>query len=222
MIRFEYDNIEADKLILEFKCKSCHAISKTELLVVPQLDINTFDKTKLSYQHKCVCGEIYYIDIYNGIYDNYGIVNGIDGNENDVYVHEVSNYFYNKDSILVDTIGSYFKIESIIDSIDEMSNENKSYVYCLLFSNLISILDSFIKIYTEPIVQCDDILIERFCSEFGITKGTIEEEKQAVKDFYNKKTFQYIPSQKKLLERVFNILKEKNRLENIKEKSLNF
>ena len=99
----------------------------------------------------------------------------------------------------------FLKFESIIDGIDSMIKENKNYIYCLLFSNLISILDSFIKIYTEPIVQCDDILVERFCSEFGITKGTIEEEKQAVKDFYNKKTFQYIPSQKKLLERVFNI-----------------
>ena len=204
MIRFEYDNIEADKLILEFKCKSCHAISKTELLVVPQLDINTFDKTKLSYQHKCVCGEIYYIDIYNGIYDNYGIVNGIDGNENDVYVHEVSNYFYNKDSILVDTIGSYFKIESIIDSIDEMSNENKSYVYCLLFSNLISILDSFIKIYTEPIVLGNDDLIEQFSLLFGMPKGNREKKIEKIKDFYKRKSFQSVSNQKKLFENVFN------------------
>lgn len=205
MIRFKYDNIEAKKLILEFKCKKCLSLTKTELLSVPELDFDTFKNVSCSYKHKCQCNACYSIEIVNGLYDNYGVIHGIIGCENDVIVHEVPDYPYNKETILVDTIHSYSIIESIVDGIDEMRNENKSYVYCLLFSNLISILDSFIKTYTEPIIQCDVVLVERFCCAFGIKKETLEEKKQAIKEFYNRKSFQYIPSQKKLLERVFNI-----------------
>lgn len=203
MIKFEYDNIEADKLILQFKCEKCDKLTETDLLSIPQLDIDTMSKTKLLHQHKCACGEIYSINIYNGIDDNYGIVNGIDGSENDVYVHEVSDYFYNRNSIWVDTIGSYSKIESIIDKIDEMSNENKGYLYSLLFSNLISILDSFIKIYTEPIIISNNELIDRFSNVFNMSKGNIEKKKQKISDFYKRKSFQSVSNQKKLFYDVF-------------------
>lgn len=40
MVRFEYDYIEANKLILEFKCEKCHSLTKTELLNVPELDFD--------------------------------------------------------------------------------------------------------------------------------------------------------------------------------------
>lgn len=39
MVRFRYDNIEANKLILEFKCKKCHSLTKTELLSVPGIGL---------------------------------------------------------------------------------------------------------------------------------------------------------------------------------------
>ena len=79
MIRFEYDNIEADKLILEFKCKECHSLTKTELLSVPELDFDTFKNISYSYKHKCQCGACYTIEIKNGLYDSYGFINEITG-----------------------------------------------------------------------------------------------------------------------------------------------
>ena len=150
MIRFEYDNIEADKLILEFKCKECNSLTKTDLLNVPELDFDTFKDISCSYKHKCQCGACYTIDIINGLYDSSGIIHRIFGKEEDVFVYEVPYPPYDKDSILVDTTESYSKIESIVDGIEDMNKDDKNYIYCLLFTYLVTILDSFIKIYTEP------------------------------------------------------------------------
>lgn len=205
MIRFEYDNIEADKLILEFKCEKCHSLTKTELLNVPELDFDTFKDISCSYNHKCQCGACYTIDIINGLYDSYGIIHEFNGKEEDVFVHEVYNLQYAKDTILVDTIESYSRIESIVNGIEGMSKDDKSYVYCLLFTNIITILDSFIKVYTEPIILSNDGLIEKFSTEFGMSKGGKEEKAKKINNFYRKKSFQSITNQKKLFNDVFNV-----------------
>lgn len=203
MIRFEYDNIEANKLILEFKCKKCNSLTKTELLNVPELDFDTFKDISCSCSHKCQCGACYAIEIKNGLYDSYGIIHGAYGKEEDVIVHEVPDIPYDKDSILVDTINAYSKIESIANSIEGLRKENKNYIYCLLFSNLISILDSFIKIYTEPIVLSNNDLIEKFSVAFGMSNGDIESKIKKIKNFYERKSFQSVSNQKKLFEDVF-------------------
>lgn len=205
MIQFKFDNIEADNLILEFKCKECHFLTKTELLSVPKLDFDTFKDVSCSYIHECQCGACYNIELLNGLYNSYGIVHRIIGKEIDVLVHEIPDFPYNKDTILVDTINAYSQIESIINGIEGFSKENKNYVYCLLFSNFISILDSFIKIYTEPIVLGNDDLIEKFSMAFGMPKGNTEVKIEKIKDFYERKSFQSVSNQKKLFEDVFNV-----------------
>lgn len=205
MIRFEYDNIEADKLILEFKCKECHSLTKTELLSVPEFVFDTFKNISYSYKHRCQCGASYTIEITNGLYDSFGLINGIIGNEEDVFVHELPVFPYDKNTILLDTIQAYSRIESIVDGIKSLSKEDQNYIYCLLFSNLISIIDSFVKIYTEPIVLGNDDLIEKFAVSFGMHKGDREEKKEKIKDFYKRKSFQSVSNQKKLLMNVFNV-----------------
>lgn len=205
MTRFSYDSIEADKLILEFKCKECNSLTKTESLSVPDLDFDTFKDVSCTYKHRCQCGACYAIEIINGLYDSCGIIHGVSYKEEDVFVYDVPDFPYDKDSILVDVINSYTIIESIVDRIEDMSKENKNYVYCLLFSNLITILDSFIKIYTEPLVIYNDDLIEKFSIAFGMPKGDIEEKKQKIRNYYRQKSFQSITSQHKLFEEVFNV-----------------
>lgn len=205
MIRFSYDNIEADNLILEFKCKECLSLTKTELLCVPELDFDTFKNVSNSYKHKCQCGACYTIEIINGLYDSYGLIHRVFGKEEDIFVHEVPDFPYNKETILVDTIESYSKIESIVDGIDDMCNDNKNYAYCLLFSNLITILDSFIKIYTEPIILNNDDLIEKFSIVFGMPKGKIEEKIKKIRNYYKQKSFQSVTNQYKLFKDVFNV-----------------
>lgn len=205
MIRFEYDNIEADKLFLEFKCKECHSLTKTDLLSVPELDFDTFKNISCSYQHKCQCGACYTIEIINGLYDNFGLINGITGNEEDVFVYEVPDFPYDKDTILIDTIGAYSRIESIIDGIEGMNKDNKNYIYCLLFANLVSLLDSFIKIYTESIILNDDELIDKFSIVFDMAKGNKEDKSMKIRNFYKLKSFQSVTNQKKLFKDVFNV-----------------
>lgn len=205
MIRFSYDNIESDNLILEFKCKECLSLTKTELLCVPELDFDTFKNVSNSYKHKCQCGACYTIEIINGLYDSYGLIHRVFGKEEDIFVHEVPDFPYNKETILVDTIESYSKIESIVDGIDDMCNDNKNYAYCLLFSNLITILDSFIKIYTEPIILNNDDLIEKFSIVFGMPKGKIEEKIKKIRNYYKQKSFQSVTNQYKLFKDVFNV-----------------
>ena len=205
MIRFSYDNIEADKLILKFKCKECHSLTKTDLLSVPEVDFDTFKNVSCSYKHKCQCGACYTIEIINDLYDSYGLIHRVIGKEEDVFVFEVPDFLYDKDTILVDTIDSYSKIESIIDEIEGMSNDDKNYVYCLLFSNLITILDSFIKIYTEPIILSNDDLIEKFAIVFEVSKGEREEKIKKIRNYYKQRSFQSVASQNKLFKDVFNV-----------------
>ena len=205
MIQFKYDNIEADKLILEFRCKECHSLTKTKLLSVPKMDYNTFKDVSCSYKHKCQCGACYTIELFNGLDDSFGFVHRIFGKEVDVLVHEVPDIPYNKESVFVDTINAYSRIESIVNGVENLSKEDKKYIYCLLFSNLISILDSFIKIYTEPMVLGNDDLIEKFSVAFGMPKGNTEEKAEKIKNFYERKSFQSVVNQKKLLEDVFNV-----------------
>lgn len=205
MIRFEYDNIEADKLILEFKCKECNSLTKTESLSVPELDVDTFKNISYSYKHKCQCGASYTIEITNGLYDSYGLIHRIFGKEEDVYVHEVPDFPYDKNTILIDSIESYSRIESIISGIEGMSKEDKNYVYCLLFTNIITILDSFIKIYTEPIILSNHELIEKFSLVFDMAKGKKEDKIIKIRNFYKQKSFQSVANQKKLFRDVFNV-----------------
>lgn len=205
MIRFEYDNIEADKLILEFKCKECHSLTKTESLSVPELDFDTFIDISNSYKHKCQCGACYTIEITNGLYDSYGLIHRIFGKEEDIFVYEVPDFPYDKDTILIDTIESYSKIESIVNGIEDMSNDDKNYVYCLLFTNLITILDSFIKVYTEPIILINDDLIDKFSMVFDMAKGNKDDKIKKIRNYYKLKSFQSVASQKKLFRDVFNV-----------------
>lgn len=204
MIKFSYYS-PTDKLILEFKCKECFSFTKTALLSVPKRDLDTFKDTSCSHKHQCQCGASYTIELFNGLYDSYGLINEAIGGEEDVYVYEVSDYPYDKDTILVDTIASYSKIESIIEGIESMSNDNKNYVYCLLFSNLITILDSFIKIYTEPIILSNNDLIERFSIAFNMPKGNVKDKIKKITNFYIKESFQSVTNQKKLFKEVFSV-----------------
>ena len=205
MIKFDYDNNEADELIIEFKCKKCFQLSKTDSLEIPKMDFDNYTTIKHSFKHKCQCGACYVIDIYNGIYDNYGVIHGVSSKEKDVFVHEVPFFGYNKNGIFVDTISSFSRIRSISDEIEGMTNENKDLVYRLLFLNLISIIDSFIKIYTEPIILCNNNLIEKFSVVFKMQNGDIEEKKQKIRDFYKSKSFQSVSTQRKLFKDVFDI-----------------
>jgi hypothetical protein len=214
MIRFDYDNIDAEELIIEFKCPKCFRLSKTDSLEIPKIDFGNYTTIKNSFKHKCQCGVCYTIDIYNSLLYGYGIIQELSKDEKDIFVHQIPFFACNKETIFIDAISSCEKIRSIVNEIDNISIDNKNYIFCLLFSNAISILDAFIKIYTEPIILCNDDLIDKFSEVFTLSKRNGRNIKERIKDFYKQKSFQAVSNQRKLLEKVFNVnVKIDDRLE---------
>lgn len=204
MKKFRYNDIGTEKIILEFKCKNCQTYIKTDSMIVPKLNLNSCKDEQLSYEHKCQCGTCYTIDLCKGLMVCNGMVHELDENVTEFSVHEISDVPYDRNTILCHTMLFYHRIEKIVKKINDFPLDEKKYIYSLLFSNLISILDSFIKIYTEPIVLSKSSYINNFMSAFNLHKGTLEENVQKIKKFYKEKTFQSIRCQRKLLEEVLN------------------
>lgn len=216
MRRFDYDNIEAEELLLEFRCYNCDKIIKTEKLKVPEMNLENVDSpNQLSYFVNCPCGNSYSIVLYNGVYANYGTIRGLK-DDYEVVVHEVPAYPYGKKTIFVDIIHSISTVKSIINEIDENKISEKGYLYNLIFSHLITLIDSFMKISIEPIILHDDILIRRFIGVFK-NKRKNENEKDYIKRYFKEHSFQNPNNQVLLLFEVLQLDKKykfPNELEN--------
>ena len=84
MAKFNYDNIEAEQLILEFKCSKCCKKTITAKLRVPEMYVDdTCSMNTLSYQHVCECGKEYAIHIHSGIYTEFGEIDDLGDKESD-------------------------------------------------------------------------------------------------------------------------------------------
>ena len=201
MVKFNYDNIGTEKITLEFLCSKCHSTIETGMLDIPEWNLNCNIVTRVKLHSRCACCKEYNIELFNGIYDSYGIIQELEEGEINITVHEMPDIKHDSNTIVVDTIEAYQRIKSIVSETEMMKSENRDYIYCLLFSNLISILDSFIKIYTEPLVLNDQIISERFCKAFHIKK--INREK--IEKIYKRKSFQSINNQEILFKEVFNV-----------------
>lgn len=204
MAKFYYNNIEAEKIILEFKCDNCCKRNVTAKLQVPEMYIDdTSSKNTLTYQHICDCGKEFVIRIHSGIYADYGEIDELDYSESDdfISVREIPSWPYGKETIFLDTIGAFRIINETIKEIEYYKIKEKTFLYNLLFSNMISLVDSFIKIYAEPIVLSDVTIKERFIKEFKQKKKD-ESDNDFVKRIFEEKSFQNPNQQIKLLYKV--------------------
>ena len=201
MVKFNYDNIGTEKITLEFLCSKCHSTIETGMLDIPEWNLDCNIVTGVKHRCRCTCCKEYNIELFNGIYDSYGVIQELEESERNVIVHEIPDIKHDSNTIVVDTIEAYQRIKSIVSETEMMKSENRDYIYCLLFSNLISILDTFIKIYTEPLVLNDQIISERFCKAFHIKKINREE----IEKIYQRKSFQSIYNQEILFKEVFNV-----------------
>ena len=206
MAKFNYDNIEAEQLILEFKCSKCCKKTITAKLRVPEMYVDdTYSMNTLSYQHVCECGKEYAIHIHSGIYTEYGEIDDLGDKESDnssIYVREIPFYPYGERTVFLDTIQAFRISNETINDIESKQIREKSFLYNMLFSNLISLVDSFIKIYAEPIVLSDASIKERFVKVFK-QKRKGESEDDFVERFFEERSFQNLDQQKKLL---YNVL----------------
>lgn len=204
MAKFYYNNIEAEKLILEFKCSNCCKRNVTAKLKVPEMYIDdTSSRNTLTYQHICECGREYNIRIHSGIFADYGEIDELDYNESGdfIYVREIPFLPYGKDTVFLGTIESFRIINETIKEIESNKIKEKTFLYNLLFSNMLSLVDSFIKIYAEPIVLSDVSIKERFVKEFKLMKKG-KKDNDYVKRIFEEKSFQNPNQQIKLLYKV--------------------
>ncbi len=206
MITFNYDNISTDKIILEIKCIKCQKHTKTSMLQVPPLDLDNDLNIKTAvYKHKCDCGQDYTVKIYNGIYKSYGEIMELQCEKDDFFVDEISDIPNNKDTIYYDTLCALNNNLSIVENIDKLDDNNRDYLYNLLFANIITIIDAYIKISTESIVLSNDSYIDRFINIFNPYKCTKSSSEERIINFYNKKSFQSLNYQDKLFNDVFGL-----------------
>ncbi len=198
---FYYNTIDAEELILEFKCCNCGKEIVTPKMKVPEMYIDdSYSKNTLSYQQTCKCGKEYNISIHNGIYANYGEIDNLDygESENIITVREIPFYPYGKETVFLDTIQTFKVINEIIKEIECDEIKEKAFLYNLLFSNMFSLVDSLIKIYAEPIVL-GDTSIKRVFVEVFKPKRKGESDNDFVKRIFEEKSFQNPYQQIKLL-----------------------
>lgn len=192
MDKFKFDNIEADSLILDFACGECNKQTETIKMKVPEMDIDRAAKyNSLQYIHRCQCGNEYSIKLYNSLNDGYGEIDELSENA-DLHVNEVPFFEHGPESMLVDVIQALSTNVQIADDVKNLDGDNQNYVLNLLFVNLFSILDSFVKVSTYHLIKKNNVYLRR-CKK--VFKN---------RDIQNM-SFQSSTHRKKLFDGVFNI-----------------
>lgn len=211
MYKTTFNNIEADELIVEFPCSCGHKI-ETAKIAVPELDSNlspAVSTTKCQCAH---CGTEYAISIINQLLDGTLTIDKVDSECDDVQLYEIPFPSYGPKTISLDTYESIIRLKKIVQEIDSLNNESKQYLYLLLLSNVVSIIDAFIKIKTLPIIIEDDLLIDRVIRENLLgCKGQFEQAKSnsdkilILKERYSHTSFQSPCKRNTLFEKILGI-----------------
>lgn len=211
MYKTTFNNIQADNLIVEFPCSCGHKI-ETAKIAVPELECN-LSNAILTTKCQCAhCGKDYVISTKNQLLDGILTIDKVDSDCNDVQVYEIPYPSYGPETISLDTYESIIRLKEIVQEIDSLNNESKQYLYLLLHSNVVSIIDAFIKIKTLPIIIEDDLLIDRVIQENLLgCKRQFEKAKSKsdkiliLKKRYSHTSFQSHSKRKKLFEKILGI-----------------
>lgn len=204
MDKFKFDNIEADSLILDFACGECNKQTETIKMKVPEMDIDRAAKyNSLQYIHRCQCGNEYSIKLYNSLNDGYGEIDELSENA-DLHVNEVPYFEHGPESMLVDVIQALSTNVQIADDVKNLDGGNQNYVLNLLFVNLFSILDSFVKISTYHLIKNDTEYLEKYTKTLCRKKGN-KSIIDLFEDSYKYQSFQNSKYRKILFKDVFNI-----------------
>lgn len=216
MNNFEFSDIGVVSLSLELKCSKCGSTITTRNLPIPnyQIDLDNLDsKSEIEYCHKCRCGNIFSILLSCGLYDNFGYV--VDENikeEIECIVHEIPDSPYDQYEVFIDTIDSLRGIRLIANNID-LYKEHREYINRLLLVNLVTIMDTFIKVSVEPIIFMHNNFIDRYINVFCKRKRDVssKEKQDAIKSHLQTSSFQTKENQDKLFKDVLKIDIEMNR-----------
>lgn len=210
MNKFEFSDIGVGSLSLELKCSKCESTTTTKNLSIPdyQIDLDNLDsRSNKEYCHKCRCGNIFSILLSCGLYDNFGYV--VDENikeEIKCIVHEIPDSPYDQFEVFIDTIDSLRGIRLIANNLD-LYKEHIDYINRLLLVNLVTIMDTFIKVSVEPIIFMRDVFIDRYINVFCKRKRDVssKEKRDYIKSHLQTSSFQTKENQNKLFKDVLKI-----------------
>ena len=210
MNNFDFSDIGVSSLSLELKCSKCGSTTTTKNLPIPdyQIDLDNLDfRSEKEYCHKCRCGNTFSILLSCGLYSNSGYV--IDENikeEIKCKVYEIPDIPYDQFVVFIDTIDSLREIRLIANNLD-LYKEHIDYINRLLLINLVTIMDTFIKVSVEPIIFMRDVFIDRYINVFCKGKRDVssKEKQDAIKSHLQTASFQTKENQNKLFKEVLKI-----------------
>lgn len=213
MKRLDFNNIGTEKIIINIKCEKCGNYTETrefKLPILGDIDIESIDDViKKEYTHTCSCKKKYYISIFLGTTESYCIIDGEGCQLDDVSLIEIPDIRFDENSAPIDSIEDFDRIHMLIENSEHFYNEHQVYLYNLLLVNLVTTMDTFIKVYGCAMVLSEQYYIDQFLEIYhkggNIEAMTYQEKKNAVKRCFQRESFYDIDVQKRLLHVVLGI-----------------
>lgn len=213
MKRLDFNNIGTEKIIINIKCEKCGNYTETrefKLPILGDIDIESIDDViKKEYTHTCSCKKKYYISIFLGTTESYCIIDGEGCQLDDVSLIEIPDIRFDENSAPIDSTEDFDRIHMLIENSEHFYNEHQVYLYNLLLVNLVTTMDTFIKVYGCAMVLSEQYYIEKFLEvyhkEGNSDTMTYQEKKNEVKRYFQRESFYDIAAQKRLLHEVLGI-----------------
>lgn len=158
-MKYPFDGIGTARLSITMKCGNCGVITNTKEFDVPTLDDFDNYSTKLFF-HECKCKTSYSIKIVNGLTESYIEVYNPDISI--VSLCKIPDILYDENTIECDTIEAFNRIELLINNISSLYEDHQTYLYNMFLINLITIMDTFFKVYVCAIILSDESYIDSF------------------------------------------------------------
>lgn len=207
---FEFSDIGINSLSLEFKCSKCGLNTITGNIRIPKVEIdfsNLYAKSEVHHIHQCKCNNAFNILLSCDLYNNRGYV--LDENINECInciIHEIPDSPYDQYEVFIDTLDNLRRIRLVASNIS-LYKEHVDYINRLLIINLVTIMDTFIKVSVEPIILMHDEIVDRYINIFCKNKKEIssKQKKDAIISHLQSSSFQTKVNQTKLFKEVLKV-----------------
>lgn len=167
MASFEY-NPTADQLNLKFLCPNCGNIVEEDVEVpIPDLMAETHSDSVNSDYAEIICehcGHEMTVDLHTGFYGGFGEIEDVEDSSVEVMEHfpEEDDEYYEQQLYEA----THTEIERALDSIEDLNNDVKQFLYRLLYANVITSLETFLGETLKREVLRDENSLRRFVETY--------------------------------------------------------
>lgn len=167
MATFEY-NPTADQLNLKFLCPNCGNIVEEDVEVpIPDLMAETHSDSVNSDYAEIICehcGHEMTVDLHTGFYGGFGEIEDVEDSSVEVMEHfpEDDDEYYEQQLYEA----THTEIERALDSIEDLNNDVKQFLYRLLYANVITSLETFLGETLKREVLRDENSLRRFVETY--------------------------------------------------------